>query len=422
MDGLMEPFWKSNFGKLIIGGCGAQLGTLFTLAGLIVIALFCSICILINGLSFGVTQALAQLPDPVPAATLATPQDAALLQDKLNLLVERVVSLRTNGLVISSPTIPPPPKPVVMADQSAVNLRSGPGKNYNRVGRLSMGGTLEIVGRNIDSTWWLVITPDGSFAWVSAMVVAAYNVDGSIPVVTIPALLVQPISMSAPAVLSNNVIPTVPLPAPASPPSVTAPAGTPTAAANQSRRFVQDTLGYKQLVRRLLLPTVSESFSPSGEHIAITEKIKLYTITPDGTTSRVLLEDNDAIDLVGGAVWSPNGEYLAFTANHTGACNPCRVVGLVRLGDGAISYLEPPAGLDLDLPRWTQDGRLLVTAHPGEIAHGTVYIYETTGQGQPASGSYILSSSHDGQKWFPWLPGASWQLDASAPVDSYYSH
>jgi len=421
----MEPFWKSSVGKLMIGGCGAQLGTLFTLAGLMVISLVCTICVLLNGVTLGLTQELAQLPDPASAATLASPQEAALLQNKLNLLVERVVSLRINGLVIPSPTPPPPPKPVIMADQGAVNLRSGPGKDYNRVGRLPMGGTLEVAGRNIDSTWWLVVTPDGSFAWVSAMVVAAYNIDGSIPVVTIPALLVQPISSSAPAVLNSNIIPAAPAPPPAPvlpPSSTTLPAGTPTATANQSRRFVQDTLGYKQLVRRLLLPTVSESFSPSGEHIAITEKIKLYTITPDGATSRVLLEDNDAIDLVGGAVWSPNGEYLAFTANHTGACKPCRMVGLVRLGDGAISYLEPPAGLGLDLPRWTQDGRLLVTAHPGEIAHGAVYIYETTGQGQPAVGSYILSSSHDGQKWFPWLPGASWQLDASAPVDSYYSH
>lgn len=420
----MEPFWKNSFGKLMIGGCGAQLGSLFSLAGLIVIFFLCSICILINGLSLGLTQELAQLPDQAPAATLASPQEAAL-RDKVNRLVERVVFLRTNALIIPSPTPLPPPKPVVMADQGAVNLRSGPGKHYNRVGRLPMGGTLEIVGRNIDSTWWLVASPDGSFAWVSAMVVAAYNVDGSIPVVTIPALLVQPISSGAPAVLNSNVIPIAPVSPPTLvlPSSSTAlPAGMPTAMASQSRRFVQDTLGYKQLVRRLLLPTVSESFSPSGEHIAITEKIKLYTITPDGETSRVLLEDNDAIDLVGGAVWSPTGEYLAFTANHTGVCKACRMVGLVRLGDGAISYLEPPAGLGLDLPRWTQDGRLLVTAHPGELAHGTVYIYETTGQGQAATGSYILSSSHDGQKWFPWLPGTSWQLDAAAPVDSYYSH
>jgi Tol biopolymer transport system component len=178
---------------------------------------------------------------------------------------------------------------------------------------------------------------------------------------------------------------------------------------------VQDTLGYKQLIRRLLLPTVSESFSPDGAQIAITEKVKLYTITADGANSRVLLEDDDEIDLVGGVVWSPDGQYLAFVAKRLQGCtSSCGTVGLVRLGDGAVTLLKPPSGLNLDLPRWTQDGRILVNAQ------GTVYVYDTSGQSQPATGSYLLSSSHDGQKWFPWQPGKNWPLDPSRPVDSYY--
>jgi hypothetical protein len=158
---------------------------------------------------------------------------------------------------------------------------------------------LESGGRNSDSSWWLVATPDGAFAWVCNLYVAAFNVDDSLPVVTIPALLVQPASASQPPVVANPppveassiAVPPATLP----PTGSLLPAGTPTAPANQSRRFVQDTLGYKQLVRRLLLPTVSESFSPDGTQIAITEKIKLYTITVDGAISRVLLEDDEAI-------------------------------------------------------------------------------------------------------------------------------
>jgi hypothetical protein len=94
---------------------------------------------------------------------------------------------------------------------------------------------------------------------------------------------------------------------------------------------------------------------------------------------------------------------------------------LVQLSNGEITYLDSPPGLGLDMPRWTQEGRLLVNAHPGNPLHGTVYVYEPSGRGEQASGAYWLSSSHDGQKWFPWQPGRIWQADAAQPPDSYYS-
>jgi hypothetical protein len=264
------------------------------------------------------------------------------------------------------------------------------------------------------------------------MVVAATYADDNIPVVSIPALLVQPGSAGGqpaqpvssgssgsalPVVLpsTGSVTPTPALP-------VALPPGTPTAVASQGRRFVQDTLGYKQLIRRMLLPTVSESFSPHGDQIAVTERITLYTITPDGSTKRVLLEDDESIDLVGGAVWSPDGRYLAFVADQVQDCGYCQTVGLVRVSDGIISYLEPPHHtLGLDQPRWTQAGRLLVNAHPGEPTQGIVHVYDVSGQGQIAASRYILSSSHDGQKWFPWQPGRIWEVSSAEGVDSYYS-
>jgi hypothetical protein len=283
------------------------------------------------------------------------------------------------------------------------------------------------VGRNGSSSWWLVATPGGGVAWVSAMVVGATHVDDTIPVVSIPALLVQPASQSiqpGPA-LAQSFQPPVTAPEPSYPVVLpeTGPApprGTPTAVPSQSRRFVQDTLGYKQLIRRMLLPTVSESFSPHGDLIAITERITLNVITPDGTTKRILLEDDDTIDLVGGAVWSPDGRFLAFAANRLEGCDPCRTVGLARLSDGEISYLEPPPNAGLDLPRWTQDGRLLVVAFSDELSGGNVYSYDISGRGEQASGSYVLSSSHAGQKWFPWLPGRLWDLSQAEGVSSYY--
>jgi hypothetical protein len=423
----MHPFWHSKLGKLLIGGCGAQVGLLFSLAAVVATLLFCGICVFANILSLGLTQEMAGPAADVPAQTPAALSEIIMLQERIELLTGKVIAIRANAPYLPTPTatlLPPPPKPIVMAHQGGVNLRSGPSDDYFRVGRIAKGESLEIVGRNNDSSWWLVTTPGGSLAWVCSKVVAAYNLNNNIPIVTIPALLVQPnagggvaAASSAPGATPAAAVVQAPAVSSA---AVPLPVGTPTAAASASRRFVQDTLGYKQLIRRLLLPTVSESFSPDGSQIAITEKISLYTITTDGANSRVLLEDDDKLDLVGGAVWSPDGRYLAFVANRLQNCDPCQTAGLIRLSDGALILLEPPPGLGLDTPRWTQEGRLLVNAHRGIPAQGTIYVYDLSGQGQIAAGSYLLSSSHDGQKWFPWQPGKSWQVDPAGPVDSYY--
>jgi hypothetical protein len=86
---------------------------------------------------------------------------------------------------------PIPEKPIVTATESNVNLRNGPSTDYEIVGTLSPGESLEIVGRNADSSWWQVSTP-GGLAWVAASAVTASNIDDSIPVVEAPLSPVQP--------------------------------------------------------------------------------------------------------------------------------------------------------------------------------------------------------------------------------------
>lgn len=73
----------------------------------------------------------------------------------------------------------------VQAGDSNINLRSGPGTDYEVVGVLASGGSLEVVGRNADSSWWQVSAPEG-LVWVAARVVIANNIDDSIPVVESP--------------------------------------------------------------------------------------------------------------------------------------------------------------------------------------------------------------------------------------------
>ena len=79
-----------------------------------------------------------------------------------------------------------------------------------------------------------------------------------------------------------------------------------------------------------MLPAISQSFSPSGHELAITEGIKLYTVARDGTYGHIWVEENETVRPVEGAVWSPDGKYITFMADRKQNCSPCRVVGLVR--------------------------------------------------------------------------------------------
>lgn len=92
-----------------------------------------------------------------------------------------------------------PSTPIVTAGESNVNIRSGPGTNYSIVGKLLAGQSLEIMGRNADSSWWQVSTSSG-LGWVAASVTTAYNIDNGISVVEVP---------SAPAVQGETPTPAV---------------------------------------------------------------------------------------------------------------------------------------------------------------------------------------------------------------------
>jgi hypothetical protein len=71
--------------------------------------------------------------------------------------------------------------PLALAGDQLVNLRSGPGTEYDIVGALQPGQSLEIIGRSLDAGWWQVAAPEGP-AWVAARVVEAVNIDATIPV------------------------------------------------------------------------------------------------------------------------------------------------------------------------------------------------------------------------------------------------
>jgi hypothetical protein len=419
----MNKFWKTNLGKLVLGGCGAQVGVVVGFIGLSGLVLVLFVCGLASVVGVTMTQEMARLSAATPDTKVET------LRGEIDALVAQVDVLQSQPPPVPAP--PPaqslPPRPIAIAHMGQISMRSGPGIGYSRLGVMAAGQSLEVVGRNQDSSWWLVAQPEG-MAWVSAKVVMIYGPTDDVPVVTIPALLALPDLGNGGANGSpRDAAPTL-MPSPTDMPDLNMPlpalpAGTPTATAAESRIFVEDTVGWKRLREQLAGPPVSESFSPRGERIAVIDGVSVYLVAGDGSYGQVLYTDDGVRRPVGDAVWSPDGRYLAFRVDYLyPKCRPCRGVGLANLEEETLSFLETPDQLDCDGPRWTQDGRLLVNVHPGEPAKGKTYIYDTSGRGQPASGVYLLGSSHAGQKWLPWRPGRIWRAGVSERPDTYFSN
>jgi hypothetical protein len=97
-----------------------------------------------------------------------------------------------------------------------LNVRIGPGTNYERIGWLAAGTTTSIIGRDANGTWWQIPypeAPDGT-AWISEGYGTARDIQG-IPVVEAPPTPTPPTpTRTAPA-----AAPTPEVPPPTPPPA-----------------------------------------------------------------------------------------------------------------------------------------------------------------------------------------------------------
>lgn len=75
----------------------------------------------------------------------------------------------------SVPPTPTSPPPIIVAGADGVNVRSGPGTNYTRLGYLDPSTQANLLGRYGD--WWQ-IQYEGNPAWVFGDLVTASNADG----------------------------------------------------------------------------------------------------------------------------------------------------------------------------------------------------------------------------------------------------
>jgi lipoprotein-anchoring transpeptidase ErfK/SrfK len=97
------------------------------------------------------------------------------------------VAQPTAGLPTATPLsptqMPPTAAPAtVVADADGVNVRSGPGTDFAKIGFLSPGAEAKVIGRHGD--WWRIDDAVAQ-AWVASWVVTAFNVEG-VPEVAAP--------------------------------------------------------------------------------------------------------------------------------------------------------------------------------------------------------------------------------------------
>jgi len=111
-------------------------------------------------------------------------------------------------LTIESPTRIPTSTPSVFLaspKDQPVNCRFGPGTSYAVIGALNIGRQAEIIGKNIDSTWWYVRNPSdpSTSCWLSAEFIQMVGDVESLPVVRPPDIMVTSINVSIEPVAMN---------------------------------------------------------------------------------------------------------------------------------------------------------------------------------------------------------------------------
>lgn len=87
---------------------------------------------------------------------------------------------------------------VAFPKAQTVNCRAGPGTAFTVIGELKPGRQAEIIGKNIDVTWWYVKNPSdpSTHCWLSAdFVLTEGNVD-VLPVVNPPGVTVTDVTVS----------------------------------------------------------------------------------------------------------------------------------------------------------------------------------------------------------------------------------
>lgn len=123
------------------------------------------------------------------------------------------------------PTPTPEPEARAVVTSPLVNVRAGPGTQYDLAGQVDRGAEFRIVGKNPAGDWWQICCVDDRTVWIAGFLVDATGPVDSVAVASdIPAapptptpapVVVQPTAPPAPAAPTATPAPAEPEPTPA---------------------------------------------------------------------------------------------------------------------------------------------------------------------------------------------------------------
>ncbi len=143
------------------------------------------------------TSTLAPLPPmPIQATTAPTATDTLLPIDVEPTLpptaTETPLLIATEPLTSPIPAdtpIPidtPTPLPDATVNSATLNMRSGPGTNYDRLGSYARGASVRVLGRNPAGDWLLVQAGDGQQGWMAAALLTVNLDQAAVALAAIP--------------------------------------------------------------------------------------------------------------------------------------------------------------------------------------------------------------------------------------------
>jgi len=136
-------------------------------------------------------QATATPPPPAPPP-LEIPITSAASPTLIS--IETLLAIDTATIVPTST----PSNLLASAKDQPVNCRFGPGTQYGIAGALNLGRQAEMIGKNLDSSWWYVRNPSdpSTLCWLAASVTDTVGNVESLPVVEPPEIMVTSVNVS----------------------------------------------------------------------------------------------------------------------------------------------------------------------------------------------------------------------------------
>ena len=188
-------------------------GPVVTFVGIVGLALLLAAC------DFNAPVAIPTQVIVIPTSTLApiltaTPRLTATLIPTDTLIPSPTAPASNTPPPISAtftPSVSPTPSimGVVRTDKGDVNLRTGPGLNFRKIGTLLAGSQVQVLFTNTDATWTLLQIQDGTQGWALSTLITYLNPSATVPALDTPQLtqqaqLATAISLTGTAVAPSN--------------------------------------------------------------------------------------------------------------------------------------------------------------------------------------------------------------------------